>query len=330
MPHDPSTDPAPADAPQGTLFPATPGERLRLAREERGLTLADIAAQTRISLKHLEGIEKSDYSTLPSLTYAIGFARGYARAVGLDEVAIARDVRARSHETPTAPLRAPTEEYDLADVRRGPGRGVVIGALLVAVLLVIAAVIHFGTGWSGGGTAQDVVATEPTDATGPAVAAAPAPSLAPAAAGQVTLTATNEVWLKVADVTGTLFQGTLHAGDHYDVPATAQQPKLTVGRPDQLTVTLNGSQLPPLGDGRRALSDLPIDPASLTARARGQPAPTPTASPAAAATPPPAARPAPRPSARTMPRPAPTRAAPAPAPGAAVPAAAPSPAATAG
>ena len=74
------------------LFPRNVGERLREAREAKGMALSDVAEKTRIPLRHLESIETAQYNDLPSTTYALGFAKAYARIVGLDEVAIARDL----------------------------------------------------------------------------------------------------------------------------------------------------------------------------------------------------------------------------------------------
>ena len=68
-----------------TLFPQPVGERLRAARERHGMSLAEIGARTRVPLRHLEAIEASNYGALPSPTYAVGFVRAYARAVGEDE-----------------------------------------------------------------------------------------------------------------------------------------------------------------------------------------------------------------------------------------------------
>ena len=48
--------------------PRPPGERLRQARVAQGLTIADIAARTRVPTRHLEAIETGDYSGLPSPT----------------------------------------------------------------------------------------------------------------------------------------------------------------------------------------------------------------------------------------------------------------------
>ncbi len=72
----------------------TVGERLRAAREEKGLSLEDVAAQTRIPRRHLESIEKADWEALPAPTYTTGFAKSYASAVGLDRTEIGDQLRA--------------------------------------------------------------------------------------------------------------------------------------------------------------------------------------------------------------------------------------------
>ena len=72
----------------------TVGERLRAAREAKGLALEDIAAQTRIPQRHLEAIERADWDALPAPTYTTGFAKSYASAVGLDRTEIGDQLRA--------------------------------------------------------------------------------------------------------------------------------------------------------------------------------------------------------------------------------------------
>ena len=71
----------------------TVGERLRAAREEKKLSLEDIAAQTRIPQRHLESIEKAEWDKLPAPTYTTGFAKSYASAVGLDRTEIGDQLR---------------------------------------------------------------------------------------------------------------------------------------------------------------------------------------------------------------------------------------------
>nr|MBA3834973.1 helix-turn-helix domain-containing protein [Sphingomonas sp.] len=64
------------------------GERLRAAREEKGFSLEDIAAETRIPRRHLQSLESGAWDKLPAPTYSIGFAKSYAGSVGLDRAEI--------------------------------------------------------------------------------------------------------------------------------------------------------------------------------------------------------------------------------------------------
>ena len=63
----------------------TIGEKLRLAREARGIALRDISEQTRISIRYLEAIESDEYQRLPGGIFNRSFIRAYAKFVGYDE-----------------------------------------------------------------------------------------------------------------------------------------------------------------------------------------------------------------------------------------------------
>ena len=57
---------------------ATIGDRLRTAREARGLTLQDVEKAIHIRVHYLQALEDDDFSRLPSKTQARGFLRLYA------------------------------------------------------------------------------------------------------------------------------------------------------------------------------------------------------------------------------------------------------------
>ena len=61
------------------------GEKLRQAREERGISISEVAEQTRISPMYLESIEEDNYKPLPGGIFNKGFVKSYAKYVGLDE-----------------------------------------------------------------------------------------------------------------------------------------------------------------------------------------------------------------------------------------------------
>lgn len=66
------------------LTPPVTGERLKRFREERGVSLREIAAVTKVSVRYLEYIEADRHALLPAPVYLRGFLREYAREVGLD------------------------------------------------------------------------------------------------------------------------------------------------------------------------------------------------------------------------------------------------------
>lgn len=260
-----------------TLFPATVGEKLRAAREAQKLELSEIASRTRIPLRHLEAIEQSNFASLPSVTYAMGFAKSYARAVGADEVAIARELRVELGDRPERP--PPPPSYDFDERSRVPSRGIALAGAVVAILVLIGVGLWYGTNlFRGGAPAFDSAPPVENVATvDTGNAAAPAP--APVAGGQVTLVALDTVWLRVTDASGNrLFEKEMAKGERYDVPADADRPRVRTGRPDRLQVLLNGSNVPPLGTGVETV-EAEVSAAAL--QARGQPAASP-APPAAA------------------------------------------------
>jgi cytoskeleton protein RodZ len=65
---------------------ATPdfGVKMRRLREERGVSLRQIADVTRISVSALEALERNDISRLPGGIFSRAFVRSYALEVGLD------------------------------------------------------------------------------------------------------------------------------------------------------------------------------------------------------------------------------------------------------
>ncbi len=252
------------DTPQPARLP---GERLRDARIAQGLELSDVGARTRIPLRHLESIEAGTYSDLPSTTYAVGFARAYARAVGADEVTIAAEVREEVDRKWDRPVRK-TPAYEVEEPSRAPSRGVVVGSVVVALLLLLGLTLYYGTSLFRGDATPS--AADPVAATGEAVpipqTVAPAP-VAATGTGQVAITATDEVWVRVSSGDDqTLLIKTMAPGERYELPADAQDPRIEAGRPDKLALTVNGAAVPPLGDGRVAIKNVSISAESLLAR----------------------------------------------------------------
>jgi cytoskeleton protein RodZ len=90
-----------ASDPETNCMSMTLGEKLRHAREERGITLSEVAEQTRISPIYLESIDNDDYRRLPGGIFNRGFVKSYAKYVGVDEQEALLDYSRQLNEVET-------------------------------------------------------------------------------------------------------------------------------------------------------------------------------------------------------------------------------------
>jgi len=75
--------PEPIKVESGATFT---GEAIRKMREQRGLTLKEIAEKTKISVAVLQALEEERYEDMPSArVYVRGFVRCLAEEIGLDK-----------------------------------------------------------------------------------------------------------------------------------------------------------------------------------------------------------------------------------------------------
>ncbi len=247
------------------------GDRLRTAREEKGFDLEHISAQTRIPLRHLEAIESGDFDALPSRTYAIGFARTYAREVGLDDSAIADEVRGELAEIHShrAVLAGGMEPGDSAKL---PSAGLAWFGAFAALLLAVGVLAFVSTYFGAGtGPASLLVGSDESDeATVLAdTAEASESAIAVGADGQVVFTALEDgIWVRFYEDGGErLLEKQMDSGEQFTLPPDATEPRINTGRPDAFAITIGGQEVPKLSDEPITLGDTPISAAALLARA---------------------------------------------------------------
>jgi cytoskeletal protein RodZ len=241
----------------------TVGERLKAAREEKGLSLEDIAAQTRIPQRHLESIENAEWDKLPAPTYTVGFAKSYASAVGLDRTEIGDQLREEMGGQRFASSQS--EVIEAADPARTMPKWLVISAVVAVILLVVIMSILNRRSLEPSGEASSnapaAAATAPAATPAQQRPAAPAP--AAVAQGPVVLTAVAPAWIRVTDQGKTLYEGVLQPGQTYQVPQTAVAPLLRAGAPEALKVTVGSAVAPPVGPAGHVTSNVSLKPADL-------------------------------------------------------------------
>jgi len=261
----------------------TVGERLKAAREEKKLSLEDIAAQTRIPQRHLESIEDADWEKLPAPTYTVGFAKSYASAVGLDRSEIGDQLREEMGGQRF--FSSQSEVIEAADPARTMPKWLVFSAVVaVIVLIIVMSVLNRRS-------LQQEPASNSTAAAAPAPAArtptpqrvAPAP--APASAqGPVVLSAIAPAWIQITDQGKTLFEGMLQPGQTYSVPPTATAPLLKAGKPEALKINVGSAVAPPVGPAGKVASKVSLKgPDLMRGPAQAAPATGPAPQPAAPA-----------------------------------------------
>lgn len=261
------------------------GARLLRARESSGLSRTQLAAMTKIPERHLAAIEAGDFAALPARTYAVGFSRSYAKALGLDDAAVVDAVRSELAGLDPAPARA-APAFEPGDPNRVPAARFAWIAALAALIVVVAGfAFAWRTYYLPGGTLPSILPEETAAPVLVPAASEAAPAAAAAPSGPVVFTAQEQgVWVKFYDGTGTqLLQKELALGESWTVPDGAADVKIWTARPDALAITIGGQAVPKLSDVQMTVKDVSVSAAALLARPAPGTGPSASPAPGAAA-----------------------------------------------
>lgn len=235
-------------------------------REEAHLSIEDVYERTRIRIEFLRGIESGNYEGFPDVVYIKGFVRTYLRVIGGEDL---QDpfMGWLNRSMP----RVPDEPINVLGNGTLPTKGFkpVSHFWLFAVLLsaLVGTGVYVWYVWSTGGISLEKLralgpGSEPAavsedahragEASGdvgsfeviPAsmeVIPAPKPEPEPLPPS-LEIRADSDVWMKVTVGDKVVFSKTLKKGAvvSWDLPVQA---KVTYGRPNAASVTLNGKDL---------------------------------------------------------------------------------------
>ena len=200
------------------------GDRLRQLREERLLTLQQVAAKTMIQPRLLHAIEAGKLHELPEPVYIQGFIKHYADALGLDGAVFSkafptepdiRSIQPSWKDSPAAQLR-PIHLY-------------VAYVLLIAVAIGgLSYLMRRSASWVTGGIKPELVTvtqatvgeeatttagtSQPPATANPIAVDNPNPSEISGKAVRVDITLTGQSWLRIQADGKTEFQGILPEG----------------------------------------------------------------------------------------------------------------------
>lgn len=114
-----------------------------MAREERGLTVDQVADELMIRRFYLEALEAGSFKDLPERVYATGFVRSYANYMGMDIHATIEQFKRDAYgaRNGAAPYRVDLNMPEPVVHSVVPGRSAIISAVVVLVLLAVGIIL---------------------------------------------------------------------------------------------------------------------------------------------------------------------------------------------
>jgi cytoskeleton protein RodZ len=252
------------------------GASLKQARESKGISLEQIAAETRISTRFLRAIENEEFKLLPGGIFNKGFVRAFAEKVGLnpDEAVADYERLIGSHhpvEAAATPPQTPTPAPPPQTTRIKKQQRYLYPIALAALIIVIA--VFYIVNRESGRTAQTASApAQPQVTTAPAPVPPPqnAPATEPSTSAKtpepevtqpppppppvpvsqsltLEIEAREQTWIKVVSDGNTVNPGEILQPGMARKFTAQSSLRLSVGNAAGLNLKLNDKSMKPLG-----------------------------------------------------------------------------------
>ncbi len=228
------------------------GNELKRAREERGITLHEIANATHIGVRFLQAIESDSYDILPGGVFNRAFVRKFAKQVGFDEQQAMKLYEEQLEEMGGEPQRRYYTGLDDLDAKPTSGNGLLFSFL---ALIVLGAGAYLAYEYfkspatpSENGANQNVAPATSTPVATPALST-PTPEVSPSTAPASNLQASGlklqliansqQCWVKIERDAEKPEEATLQPGDAREYTAN-EKIVLNLGNYPAVRVTING------------------------------------------------------------------------------------------
>jgi len=138
------------------------GEQLRCLREQKNLSIQEVASQLNLEVRVIEAIEQDRFEELPAATYVRGDLRSYAKVLGADAAGI---ISAYDDEAPEPPEVVPEVKH--ATQTSSSDKPVMAFTYLLTLTLVILLVAWWYSGFVVDREAQQERIADELDAAPP-------------------------------------------------------------------------------------------------------------------------------------------------------------------
>lgn len=268
------------------------GKMLAKARNNRELSIGQVASILNIRVEYLTAFEKNDYTSMPESSYTQGFLKSYATYLDLDGDAMVAELKKTGY------LQDNVKHYIPQPIETNivPSRTIVLGSIAILVLLLsvwgIYALQPKIAVLNSPEAENAVTAKKEVKVTAPVIVKAPATvepaikevvaekvitepvveeaqvnatekaveALAPLALGEVKLKINSEVWMQLRSPSGKVYMNkTFQAGDEYMI-TTPQDTVLDIGKPTAVRLFIDGQDKTPWKmSNRRVIKGMTTD-----------------------------------------------------------------------
>lgn len=228
---------------------ASLGQQIKQAREERGITINQVADATRLGSRFLQAIENDDYKILPGGVFNRAFVRKFARQVGMDEEQAVKLYDQQLAEMGGEPTK--TTYLGLSDeteAKASSGNSMLITTVVIILLLALAGAAYLAFIPSG---EQQKSSTAPP----PEVTATPVATATPTATPEASSTPENisglrvqlianlaDCWVSFRTDGGKNEQASLKLGESRELMAKEKITFIRVGNLPALNIMINGKR----------------------------------------------------------------------------------------
>jgi cytoskeletal protein RodZ len=258
------------------------GEELKQARIQKELSLLDISAETRISLKFLEAIEHGQFQILPQ-TYVRAFLREYASLVDLDSDDIMQQYESALQESSSqkpndaTPQRISFQEKTREEESRKKPfslsplqRNFAFGCIIVAAVIFVAILANMNRNSNSFSSVEEVPfdrvvhESEAAALPPPATASDSAPVITAVHSDSLRLemTTRDSVWINIL-IDGKIGQTYLFGANRKRIWSAKERFSVTMGNAGGATFQLNGKDIGPLGKRGAVVRNAVITEANL-------------------------------------------------------------------
>lgn len=253
------------------------GNKLKEARESKGLSLREVEEATKIRKKYLQALENEDFEQIPGKTYAKGFLRNYSNYLRLDTEDLTAEfeilVSDSFKDKDIAPV--PTASTSTSTSSDRESKLFKFGLVIAAVLLLFIAGSLFNNDApeANAPQANNGVANESGPQNGANQENKNEEPSANAGENETSketeppeaITGVNlgieiikdQCWISVTSDGNQVFSGTLNQGDKRVFEGDSEI-VITLGNAGAAKVTYNGKELPPLGEDGEVVTPPPF------------------------------------------------------------------------